>query len=349
MSPFARPLPPRRPPARRPARGFTLVEVMIAVGIGLLVLAGLTMLFANHARNNGEREGTGRQLESARYALDTLATDLRHAGFYGEFNPNDLGPAYSDPDPCTNNLLNLGWNTAGVAVTLPAPLRGTPAAGALACLQERLAGTEAVTVRRASTGGEQTLASMVADNLYLQVSRCADDVQQVAAAATAAGLVLRNIGCTAAVDAVRRYVTRTYYVARCNDCAANDGIPTLKRVELVNGELRTTAVAEGIENLQIEYGVDTDVPADGAPNVFVPAADIDGNPVTHVWTNVMAVRVHLLSRNTEPSAGYTDPRTYAMGAVSVTPATVSPAAAAYKRTLMTETVRLVNVGDRHDQ
>jgi type IV pilus assembly protein PilW len=64
---------------------------------------------------------------------------------------------------------------------------------------------------------------------------------------------------------------------------------------------------------------------------------------------VVAARIHLLSRNTEPSGGYSDPRTYRMGAVSVTPAAVSPAAAAYRRTLMTETVRLSNVADRHER
>jgi type IV pilus assembly protein PilW len=134
---------------------------------------------------------------------------------------------------------------------------------------------------------------------------------------------------------VRRYVVRTYYIASCNDCTANDGIPTLKRVETINGTRRITALAEGIENLQVEYGVDAD--ADGHPDEFISASQINGVPATRVWNNVVATRFHVLSRNTEPTAGYTDPRTYQLGPVTVVPAN------AYKHTLMTQTVRLVNV------
>ena len=331
---------------RYAARGFTLIEVMVAITIGVLILLGLTMLFANNSRNHGELESTGRQLESARFALDAIATDMRHAGFYGEFNPNDASAIYSDPDPCITDPAALNWDTAPLAPTIPGPVRGTPSGTVVACLANRLAGTEAVTVRRVATGDEQTLASMVAGNLYIQVSRCSDDLQQVAAATTSAGLTLRNLACTGAVDSVRRYVVRTYYIASCNDCVANDGVPTLKRVELVNGELRTTAIADGIENLQIEYGVDTDVTMDGHPDVFVAASAFTGAPGAPVWRNVVAARMHLLSRNTEKSAGYSDPRTYQLGPVTVVPDTAS---AAYKRTLMTETVRLFNAGDRYDQ
>lgn len=329
----------------RSSQGFTLIEVLVAMAIGLVILLALTVLFSNNSRNHGELERTGRQLESARYALDTLAGELRHAGFYGEVNPNDLAPTWSDPDPCAASVANLGWNTAAMAPTLPLPIRGTPAVAALGCLDNRLAGTEAVTVRRASTGDELPLASVTANNLYIQVSRCADDLLQIAAASTQAALPLKNLACDAAVNSVRRYVTRTYYIASCNDCNPSDGIPTLKRIEFVDGSLRTTAVAEGIENLQIEYGLDSDVTLDGRPDQYVTAGAITG-VAPLVWPNVVSARIHLLSRNTERSGGYADARTYQLGQVTIVP---DATAAAFKRTLMTETVRLFNVGDRYDQ
>lgn len=330
-------------------RGFTLIEMMVSIGIGLVILLGLTVLFSNNTRNHGELDKTNRQLESARFALDTLANDLRHAGFYGEFNPNDLMPTFTTPDDaCVTDPAALGWDTSSVAVSLPAAIRGVPSGVGLSCLSNRLAGTEAVTVRHVTTGDELPIASVAAGNLYVQVSRCSSDVLQIAAGSTSASFPLRNIGCTAAVDAVRRYSVRTYYVASCNDCTANDGIPTLKRVELVNGELRTTALAEGIENLQFEYGVDTSATPDGRPKEFITASQMTGTPVARVWHNVVATRVHLLSRNTEPTAGYSDPRTYQLGQVTVVPGS-SAATAPYKRTLMTETVRMFNTGDRYDQ
>ena len=44
-------------------------------------------------------------------------------------------------------------------------------------------------------------------------------------------------------------------------------MPTLKRVELVAGQLTTTALAEGIEMLRLEYGFDVD--GDGSPDTYL--------------------------------------------------------------------------------
>jgi type IV pilus assembly protein PilW len=337
--------------APRGQHGFTLVEVLVAMTIGMLILLGLTTLFANNSRNHAELERTSRQLESARFALDTLANDMRHAGYLGEFNPNDLGPTVTTPDDaCVTSTASFGWNTAGVAVSLPAALRGIGSAESISCLTDRyrLDGTEAITVRHVNTSEETLPASVVPGNLYVQVSRCSTDIRQIVAGSAATDFTLKNIACTAAVNAVRRYIVRTYYIASCNECEPSDGIPTLKRVEMINGALRTTALAEGIENLQIEYGIDSTASMDGRPDEFITAAEVDGTPVARAWQNVVSARVHMLSRNTEKTGGYADPRTYRMGQVTVVPAN-SSATAPYKRTLMTETVRLVNQGDRYDK
>lgn len=336
-----------RHPVYRPRQGFTLVEIMVAVAIGLVILLGLTTLFARNSSNQAELERSTRQLESARYALDILSEDLVHAGYYGEFSPSDLTPVptYAVPDPCSTNPAALGWTTPAnpaAGLSVPAALTGYVATAALGCATNRLAATEALAIRHMDTGEPIPFASVAAGNLYLQASRCSTDVAQiVASTAQAAGdFTLRNFACTAVNAEVRRFIPLLYYVASCNDCAANDGIPTLKRVQMLNGALRTVSLAEGVENLQIEYGIDRT--NDGQPDAFVRAGAI-GAAVPDVWENVVAVRLHLLTRNAEATAGYTDPRTYQLGAgVSVTPAD------AFKRTLMTTTIRLVNVGGRRE-
>jgi len=96
-------------------------------------------------------------------------------------------------------------------------------------------------------------------------------------------------------------------------------------------------LVEGIENLQIDYGVDTD--GDGVPNgayVASPAAVVD-------WSNVVAVRVSLLARNTEPSPGYTDDKTYDMGIAR----TVAPGGA-FKRHVYNTVIRVVNPSARRE-
>jgi type IV pilus assembly protein PilW len=154
---------------------------------------------------------------------------------------------------------------------------------------------------------------------------------------------LQRPDCATINDALRRVSQRTYYVASCNDCAANDGIPTLKRVEAINGALRTTAIAEGVENLQVEYGLDID--DDGAPDTFATlGSGVITGVAPNVWQNVVAVRLHVLTRNTQASAGYRDTRSYQVGPdVSL----ASPADG-FKRTLLTTTVRLRNVAGRRE-
>lgn len=324
-------------------RGFTLIELMVALALGTLILLALTLVFSRNTGNQSELERSARQLENARFALDSLTEDILHAGYFGDINPEELTPTFSAPDPCETTLANLGWLTpAGpTAPTVPPAIRGIGALESIACLANRRAGTEAVNVRHMDTGPTIQTTALASGNLYLQVTRCSQDVNRMLVGTSAADFTLRNDACDAVNNAVRRYVSRTYYVATCNECAnGGDGIPTLKRIELVNGQLRTSSLAEGIENLQVEYGVDTN--GDGSPDSFVVATGVTG-VAPLVWQNVVSARLHVLARNTQATQGYVDPRTYVLGpAVSVTPAD------SFKRSLMTATVRLVNVGGRRE-
>jgi type IV pilus assembly protein PilW len=149
-----------------------------------------------------------------------------------------------------------------------------------------------------------------------------------------AELSLRNQSCTA-INPVRRYLARTYFVATCSDCG-RDEIPTLKRLELRDGALVATPVAEGIEEVQFDYGFDLD--GDGRPDDFRTDLDgIAGSPAND-WTNVMAVRLYVLSRTTEPTIGWSDPKVYDLGAHG----TRGPFADAFKRRAYTAVVRLNN-------
>ncbi len=338
--------PQRTAGASRRTRGFTLLEILIALVLGLMLLGALGVLFARTSGHQSELERSTRQLENARFATDLLAENLMHAGYYGEFDPDTLPVAviHASPGPCTATVPGLGWVTPASpgGAEIPVAVQGIASNNTPACLTQRINGTEALTIRHADTGEATTTAAITDGNLYLQTSRCAIDDRRIRTGSVAADFTLRLPNCTAQHNAIRRLVQRTYYIASCNDCAANDGIPTLKRAEWVDGALRLTALAEGIENMQFEYGIDTDAVPDGRPNSFVAATAINGL-APNVWQNVVAVRVHLLARTTQPTAGYVDPRVYTLANISVTPAD------AFKRTLTTITVRLNNVGGRRER
>src|SRR5688500_11281851 len=169
--------------ARR-AGGFTLVELMIAMTISLLLLAGLVGLFVNMSRNSNEMAKTNSVIENGRFALQLIQDDLVHAGYWGGFVPefDDLASAAIPgdaptgvPDPCEayaswdstyrNNLL-------GIAVQAYETLPAGP--GCLAPLTQR-ADTDVLVLRHAATclPGVGDCESDIAGLLYFQPTFCA--------------------------------------------------------------------------------------------------------------------------------------------------------------------------------
>ena len=131
----------------------------------------------------------------------------------------------------------------------------------------------------------------------------------------AASFTLHQKDCvTAAVQ--YQYRTHIYFVA--NNDKPGDGIPTLKRAELGAGAFTIVPLVEGIENLQIEYGIDTAVPTTGSPAVYT--ADPDSynglRRARHCrppGANTVAAKINVLARNTTPTQGYVDTKVYSLG------------------------------------
>ena len=90
--------PPLRTPMRlRAPRGFTLIELMVGITLGLIVLAVVTLAFVNVSSNRRDMERTGRQIENGRFAMQLLADDIVNTGYFGEFDPRDVGPPATKP------------------------------------------------------------------------------------------------------------------------------------------------------------------------------------------------------------------------------------------------------------
>lgn len=82
--------PPRtkvRHPGRRAfgtaGRGFTLVEILVAMALGLVLIAGATNLFLGSSRTFSVNESLSRMQEDARFVMNRMARDVRMAGFQG--------------------------------------------------------------------------------------------------------------------------------------------------------------------------------------------------------------------------------------------------------------------------
>ncbi len=324
-------------------RGFSLVELMISITLGLLILAAMISLFSNQSKARSELDKSNRMIDNGRFALEILTDNIRAAGFYGSYIPG--GTPATLPEPCDVALLTAnngdvlldsvqGYNAATVSSTI-ASLPASCGFGYTTGIILK-PGSDLLVLRRASTAAPVAAASAVASALYLQVSNCTTDVSSYRiAAGTADFSTLRNKDCTTAAS-LRAFLVQTYFVAPDNK--PGDGIPTLKRRELdaVSGTFVTTALVEGIEYLQVDYGLDAD--ADGAADSYLAA------PALTDWPNIVSARISVIARNVELSSGYTDSKIYMLGSAGI----FGPFNDAYKRHAYTQVVRLVNPSARRE-
>ncbi|MGE5220650.1 MAG: PilW family protein [Chloroflexota bacterium] len=67
----------------RKAKGFTLVELLVSMAIGLVVLAGITQTFTAQTRQNSAEEQIGQLQQNVRGALDLMVREIQMA----KYNP----------------------------------------------------------------------------------------------------------------------------------------------------------------------------------------------------------------------------------------------------------------------
>ena len=336
-------------------RGFTLIELMIAVGLSLMILAGLVTVFVNNSNTRKEIERTTRQIENGRYGIELLSNNLALAGFYAEFDPTILPDPGAVPQACSAVAADI---QAGLALPVQGYRSATGTTVGLSCLTDLKDGTDVVVVRRTSTcvAGTTDCDALTADAYFFQASLCnpTSGNEELASPSVmdfyrldtdTANLDRHQRTCTvsgclcstAPLAEIRRYRTHIFFVA--NNSVGTDGVPTLKRAELTPSTASGWTIVplvEGIENMKLEYGIDA-AGADGMPESYTPTPGSVAD-----WRNVTSVKLYLLAKNTEPSPGYTNTKKYTL---DVGTPLYEPTDA-YRRHVFNTTVKLTNVAGR---
>ena len=292
---------------RKLQTGFTVVELMIATTLSMVLGAAVVTVFVNNSYSFNQDDNIARMQDDARHALREIAFDISMAGHYAELHipdavtPDgglsigiDCGPAgevnwmYRTVEAGTGNTMSIAaidnaTNAAAVA--------------AHSCFQpaELLDGTDVVAIKRVA--GAETAAPAVG-NVYLRTNGTV-------------GLLFNGPAPSAPPIVVAppradwMYRPSIYYIRRFAN-APGDNLPTLCRKVLrgAGPSMTTECLATGIENLQIEYGIDTT--DDGHPNVYMT------NPTLTQMQAAVAARIFLVARTTDIDTRYTNGKTYSI-------------------------------------
>ena len=78
--------------AHKPTKGFSLVELMVGMVLGVIVIGGAISVYLASKRSLTEVEQVATLSENGRFALQLLGYSARHIGFYGGPNPYDIRP-----------------------------------------------------------------------------------------------------------------------------------------------------------------------------------------------------------------------------------------------------------------
>lgn len=366
-------------------RGFSLVELMIAMTIGLLLMTGVALIFQNVSTANKAQFLAAEQQENGRFAMDTITTDLRLAGFYGEFGTS---PAVgTEPAPCATpsegdvlvSTLNSPFafhvqNYPATSVTASASIPTSCAAWIDSASLNP--GSDILVVRRLSTAPS---TSVVSGEVYVQSSYNKMSVQYgdpsdfVYGTTNAKGdpstLPPRKDYSQTPIGAppvypltaayIRKLVVHVYFVSKCRSgsgsngkcTSADDTIPTLKRLDLsAEGGVATmnlVPLVEGIEFMKVYFGVDNASSISGK-TVDGIVDSVVATPATLTdWQNIVMGEVHLIARNVNATSNaYVDAKVYNLGSgITFDP---DGDAAHFKRHAFVSRAYIENIGGRRE-
>ncbi|MCP4042434.1 MAG: hypothetical protein GY731_10850 [Gammaproteobacteria bacterium] len=354
----------------RPALGFSIIELMVAITVSMILLAGVISIFVSNKQTYTITDNMSRLQENARFAMDFMSRDLRMTGYFG---------CADDVSTVTNSLYTAGqlWDTSNsleVMASAWSPGGINPPV--------RSAGTDAFTVRYLmgqgstitadTTTTQATLSAAGIDNLVTELGLSSSanlvntlmgiadckrgNIFQVSAVAgntlsfdgansrLSLGYAFDTISNTPAVYPLRAV---RYYIGQNRTDAANNSLFRQEvqypaaAADLTNTATANNELVESVEDMQILYGIDQD--DNGIPEQYLNTAGITAIQ----WASVVTLRIGLLMRTTDAYGTDPDTNLYNLytgqkGCVAGSTGCVDPADLNVRRRVFTTTVHLRN-------
>jgi type IV pilus assembly protein PilW len=309
-------------------KGLSLVELMIAITLGLILLTGVMQVFLSSKNVFTSQQALSRIQESGRMAIEFLSRDIRMAGF--------MGCASRSEAIKVNNMLN---KSDTVTYNFKEGIKGYAQADfpvASSDIGETIAkDTDVIVLRYAIGSGvyvtknndsAQLFVNDTGDNSRTCKSGvaisglCSEDILVVTDCEKANVFQTTNVKAgTGTADDKVNVVHSNTALTPGNAIASwggnsdkentfNAGAQILSARSMVyfvangfsgrpglwqNVNGTSLELLEGVEDIHISYGVDTEVKQDFIPNEYKLAKDVAN------WDRVVAVRIELLIASIE--------------------------------------------------
>ena len=318
--------------------GFTLVELMVALTIGLFVVAVMGTIYLGSKSTFLSQDSMARLQENGRFAIDTIGADLRMAGFRGCLGQGKSTGLVNTLNTPAASLYNFGVGIDASRHTGPswspsldaAILGLTPppnAVGDVLTIRRPVGQGWALTAEMADANAALTVTAPAAfaQGDLLMVTDCSGatvfqasntdpgasgSIEHVAGSGTP-GMTSSSLGRPFLQDALVYHMeTVTYYLAS----SARPGKARVMSLwaftnPAYDGTVQPAELVTGVERMAVTLGIDTD--GDQNANEYLaPGAVTD-------WTTVVSARIELLFAGSQ--AVTTAPQKYAFGGTTYTP------------------------------
>lgn len=323
-------------------RGFTLIEWMVTITIGLFIIATLLSIFVSSRQGAKSSTDNGELIENSRLAIQLLSRDLNLVGFWGDLTGVSIdlnataflssGSTVTSTEDCKNTSLG-GSGSFPTSTTTLQPLWAVTASSApsanIACIG--LSDSESFDITTHSSDKNSDVIDLKFLNPKVDCSKdtdstaCASNLSEnYFYAATTQQKIKWFKGSEtppSLSDMKNRQVWRYNHYLYFVHTYSNDSIPYLYQTTLggVNGasfEGHTARQVPGIERIKIFLAIDTSSTQDYVVDQYlVPSS------VTQAQWNegrVLGAKIYVLARSTTADSSYTNNNTYQLGNGSFT-------------------------------
>ena len=320
-------------------KGFTILEFLISMFIGFLILGGVIATYVSMKATTRDTMAIGELQETGRLTLSILRRDIEQIGFWGTFYEAEFSVdntvSESNPDPdCFGGLNNGSFPDTTPTNFRPIFAEVSDGNEMLGCIDDSKEDTNVIQLKFLE-GRQMTPETITNTNRYYFI---AEQEKAQFITGDAAKNPLPTVNAT-----LWPYSHHVYYINEQTLKINNRDIvvPVLMRKRLTeNGGLVTEPIMEGIEDMRMVFGIDSD--SDNKVDTYRSTQAM----TAELWENtngILTVQVFLLVRSLEADADLElKSQTYTLGLDD--DKRVHTFTDNYRRTVFTTTIRLNNVG-----